>query len=120
MMADPSVKNQKLKPGTVRRIATFAKPYRWQIVFFLITVVVDAFLVIATPLLLRELLDKGVRFHNGPLVTRLAIYVGLLAIADSLMSIVGRSCCAPARPAGLHHGDDDHRPRLPGARSTWP
>lgn len=90
MMADPSVKNQKLKPGTVRRIGTFAKPYKWQIVFFLITVVVDAFLVIATPLLLRQLLDKGVRFHDGPLVTRLAIYVGLLAIADSLMSIVGR------------------------------
>ncbi len=90
MMADPSVKNQKLKPGTVRRIGNFAKPYKWQIVFFLMTVVVDAFLVVATPLLLRQLLDKGVRFHDGPLVTRLAIYVGLLAIADSLMSIVGR------------------------------
>ena len=90
MMADPSVKNQKLKPGTVRRIGTFAKPYKWQIVFFLVTVVVDAVLVIATPLLLRQLLDKGVRFHNGPLVTRLAIFVGLLAVADSLMSIVGR------------------------------
>lgn len=90
MMADPSVKNQRLKPGTVRRIGTFAKPYKWQIVLFLVTVVLDAVLVIATPLLLRELLDKGVRFHNGPLVTRLAILVGLLAIADSLMSIVGR------------------------------
>ena len=90
MMADPSVKNQKLKPGTIRRIATFAKPYKWQIVFFLATVVVDAVLVIATPLLLRELLDKGVHFRNGGLVTRLSIYVGLLAIADSLMSVVGR------------------------------
>jgi ATP-binding cassette subfamily B protein len=90
MMADPSVKNQKLKPGTVRRIGTFAKPYQWQIIFFLVTVVVDAFLVIATPLLLRQLLDKGVSRGNGPLVTRLAIFVGLLAIADSLMSIIGR------------------------------
>jgi len=90
MMADPSVKNQKLKPGTIRRIGTFAKPYKWQIVFFLITVVIDAVLVIATPLLLRQLLDKGVIPRNGALVTRLSIFVGLLAIADSLMSIVGR------------------------------
>ncbi|MDP1710985.1 MAG: ABC transporter ATP-binding protein [Candidatus Nanopelagicaceae bacterium] len=90
MMADPSVKNQKLKPGTIRRIASFAKPYQWQIIFFLITVVVDAVLVIATPLLLRQLIDEGVIPRNGALVTRLAIFVGLLAIADSLMSLVGR------------------------------
>jgi len=90
MMADPSVKNQRLKPGTIRRIASFAKPYQWQIIFFLITVVVDAVLVIATPLLLRQLIDEGVIPRNGALVTRLAIFVGLLAIADSLMSIVGR------------------------------
>ena len=89
-MADPSVKNQKLKPGTIRRIGIFAKPYKWQIVFFLITVVLDAVLVIATPLLLRQLIDKGVIPHNGALVTRLAIMVGLLAVGDSLMSIIGR------------------------------
>ncbi|MEK6647763.1 MAG: ABC transporter ATP-binding protein [Actinomycetota bacterium] len=90
MMADPSVKNQKLKAGTIRRISTFAKPYQWQIVFFLVTVVIDAVLVIATPLLLRRLIDDGVIPRNGALVTRLAIFVGLLAVADSLMSIVGR------------------------------
>lgn len=90
MTADPSLKNQKLKTGTIRRIATFARPYQWQIVFFLITVVIDAALVIATPLLLRKLIDDGVIPGNGALVTRLAIYVGLLAVADALMGIVGR------------------------------
>ncbi|MSY93873.1 MAG: hypothetical protein F2708_03480, partial [Actinobacteria bacterium] len=50
MTADPSVKNQKLKPGTVRRIFEFAQPYRLYLSIFLITVVIDAFLVIATPL----------------------------------------------------------------------
>ena len=90
MMADPSVKNQKLKVGTIRRIGAFAKPYQWQIIIFLITVVIDAVLVIATPLLLRRLFDKGVALGNGGLVTRLAIFVGLLAVADALMSVVGR------------------------------
>ncbi|MBC7463228.1 MAG: ABC transporter ATP-binding protein [Actinobacteria bacterium] len=90
LTADPSVKNQKLKAGTIRRIATFAKPYKSQIVFFLITVVIDAVLVIAAPLLLRRLIDEGVIPRNGALVTRLAIFVGLLAVADSVMSIIGR------------------------------
>jgi len=90
MMADSSVKSQKLKTGTIRRIGEFARPYKWQIIFFLVTVVFDAVLVIATPLLLRNLIDNGVIPRNGALVTRLAIFVGLLAIADSLMSVVGR------------------------------
>ncbi len=90
MTADPSVKTQKLKPGTIGRIVSFAKPYKWQIIFFLATVVLDAVLVIATPLLLRRLIDEGVIPRNGSLVTRLAIYVGLLAVADSVMSIIGR------------------------------
>ena len=42
MTADPSVKEQKLKPGTVKRIFKFALPYRTNIIVFLATVVVDA------------------------------------------------------------------------------
>lgn len=90
MTADPSVKAQKLKAGTVKRIFEFAKPYRTSILIFLFTVVSDAILVIATPLLLRELIDKGVIPKNGALVTELAVLVGLLAIADAGMSMLGR------------------------------
>ncbi len=90
LTADPSVKHQKLKTGTIARIFTFAKPYKWQIIFFLITVVVDAVLVIATPLILRKLIDQGVIPHNGGLVTKLALLVGVLALADSVMSVIGR------------------------------
>jgi len=90
MTADPSVKQQKLKPGTVKRIFTFAKPYRLSIWIFLFTVVIDAALIVATPLLLRQLIDKGVIPKDGALVTRLAMFVGLLAIADAAMSMLGR------------------------------
>ena len=90
MTADPSVKAQKLKPGTVKRIFAFAKPYRLSIWIFLFTVVVDAMLIVATPLLLRQLIDKGVIPKDGALVTRLAFFVGLLAIADAGMSLLGR------------------------------
>ena len=90
MTADPSVKQQKLKAGTVKRIFTFAKPYRLSIWIFLFTVVIDAALIVATPLLLRQLIDEGVIPKDSELVTRLAIYVGLLAVADAAMSMLGR------------------------------
>jgi ATP-binding cassette subfamily B protein len=87
---DQSVKDQKLKPGTIKRIVSFAVPYKNSLVIYLITVVLDALLVVATPLLLRRLIDHGVIPGNADLVTKLAIAVGVLAIFDALLSMAGR------------------------------
>ena len=87
---DSSVKNQKLKPGTLKRIASFAIPYKVSLTFFLITVVIDAFLIVATPLLLRKLIDDGVIPKNTELVTQLALAVGIIALLDALFSMIGR------------------------------
>jgi len=90
LTADQSVKDQKLKPGTAKRILSFAKPYKIALTLFLITVVIDAFLIIATPLLLRSLIDDGVILGNSDLVTKLALAVGLIAIADAVFNMIGR------------------------------
>ena len=90
LTADQSVKNQKLRPGTLKRIASFAVPYKASLTLFLITVVIDAFLIVATPLLLRRLIDEGVIPKNTELVTNLAIAVGAIAVADALFSMAGR------------------------------
>ncbi len=90
MTADPSVKSQKLKPGTISRIISYGKPYKTQIAIFLVTVVIEALLVISSPLLLRELIDKGVIPKDPGLVTKLALLVGLLAIVDAAFNIFGR------------------------------
>ena len=90
MTADPSVKEQKLKPGTVKRIFSFARPYRTNIIVYLATVVVDAGLVVATPLLLKRLIDDGVIPKDASVVTNLAILVGLIAIADAGFNMLGR------------------------------
>ena len=90
LTADQSVKNQKLSPGTLKRIASFAVPYKASLTLFLITVVIDAFLIVATPLLLRRLIDDGVIPKNTELVTNLAIAVGVIAVADALFSMAGR------------------------------
>ncbi len=87
---DQSVKDQKLKPGTVKRIARYALPYKRSLIFFLITVVIDAMLVVSTPLLLKRLVDEGVIPGNSSLVTQLALLVGVIAVADALVNMIGR------------------------------
>ena len=90
LTADQSVKDQKLKPGTVKRIASYALPYRRHLILFLITVIIDALLVVSTPLLLKQLIDDGVIPGDSGLVTRLALLVGAIAIADAAFSMIGR------------------------------
>ena len=50
---DPSITKQKLKPGTVKRIAAYARPYRWLLVAFLLATSVDAVITVVNPLLLQ-------------------------------------------------------------------
>jgi len=90
MSSDQSVKNQKLKAGTFKRILQFALPYRRYLYIFIGTVVVDAILVVATPLILRSLVDDGVVPGRGDVVTKLAMVVATLAIADAAFSMLGR------------------------------
>jgi ATP-binding cassette subfamily B protein len=90
MTADPSLKEQKLKPGTVKRIFSFAKPYQVSIYIYLATVVIDAALIVATPLLLKKLIDDGVIPKDSSVVTQLAFFVALIAIADAAFNMLGR------------------------------
>ena len=90
MTADPSLKEQKLKPGTVKRIFSFAKPYQVSIYIYLATVVVDAALIVATPLWLKKLIDDGVIPKDSSVVTQLAFFVALIAIADAAFNMLGR------------------------------
>ena len=90
MSSDQSVKHQKLKSGTLKRIFSFATPYRNYLVIFIGTVIIDAILVVATPLLLRALVDDGVVPGRSDVVTKLALIVALLAIGDAVFSMLGR------------------------------
>ena len=90
LTSDQSVKDAKLKPGTLKRILKYAIPYRTIFIFFFLALVVDAVLTIATPLLLKRLIDDAVIPKNGVLVTQLALLVGLIAILSAIFNIVIR------------------------------
>ena len=80
LTSDESVKNQRLKPGTISRIARYANPYRGSLIFFLATVIVDAILVVTSPLLLKRLIDQGVIPSNSDVVTQMALLVGRVSV----------------------------------------
>ena len=90
MSSDQSVKHQRLKAGTLKRIFRFAMPYRKYLFIFIGTVIVDAILVVATPLLLKALVDDGVVPGRSDVVTKFAVIVALLAIADAAFNMLGR------------------------------
>jgi ATP-binding cassette subfamily B protein len=90
LSSDQSVKNVKLRPGTLKRIFSYADPYKSTFVLFLFCLVADAVLTVATPLLLRELIDQGVIPKDRTVVTTMAIAVAVLAILTAVINIVIR------------------------------
>ena len=87
---DGSVKDRKLAPGTARRVMGYALPFKRQIVLFLVLVVISAALVVATPLLLKDLIDNGITPRNRSVVVGLSLVVALLAVADAVLTLVER------------------------------
>ena len=87
---DDSVKDRKLAPGTSRRVMGYARPYRREIVLFVALVIVTSALVVATPLLLRKLIDEGVTPKNRTVVIELSLLVAALAVAEGVLSLAQR------------------------------
>ena len=87
---DGSVKKRGIKNGTVNRVLGYAKPLKKDISFLVFIVVIDAFLVIAQPLLFKRIVDDGISAGNRSVVIYTAIMVGFLAIFSAGLSIVSR------------------------------
>lgn len=84
---DPSVTEQKLQPGSLRRIGAFARPYRREISVFLGLTVAQAALVVVTPLLLKQIVDVGVIPGDRRVVVHLSLIVAALALASGVLSL---------------------------------
>lgn len=87
---DGSVRDKKVSRALVRRILTYARPYKVTIAFFLITLIIASVLSVAQPLLFRRIVDQGITPGNASLVTWTAIFIALLAIGDSALGLVSR------------------------------
>ncbi|MEV6984835.1 ABC transporter ATP-binding protein [Sphaerisporangium sp. NPDC051017] len=87
---DSSVTKERLTPGTVPRIARYARPYRRHIAAFLVLVVLDAAIVIANPLLLKAIIDQGIVPRRTDIVIWLSLMIAGLAVVDAGLGLVQR------------------------------
>ncbi|MFL6053823.1 MAG: ABC transporter ATP-binding protein [Actinoallomurus sp.] len=84
---DRSVVKERLKAGTVRRIAGYARPYIRELVLFLALNAVAAVIVVANPLLLKTIIDRGIVPHRTGVVVTLAAAVAGLALVEALIGL---------------------------------
>ena len=84
---DRSVTQQRIKPGTVRRIASYARPYRTQLAVFLGMTALSAVATVAVPLLLKTIIDRGILPRNTGVVFAVAAVVAALALVGALLAI---------------------------------
>lgn len=87
---DSSVKSKRVSRELVLRILTYARPYKFIISLFLITLVIASLLSVAQPLLFRRIVDQGITPGDASIVTWTAVLIALLAIGDSGLGLISR------------------------------
>jgi len=87
LRSDRNVLDRRLEKGTVRRVVRFARPHRSLISVFLTLMVVDAALVVITPLLTKWVVDRGILRGDLPLVWWLAGGMAAVAVVDAALGI---------------------------------
>ena len=78
----------RLDRRTVRRVIGFARPHRRLITIFLALTVVDACLVVVSPLLVQHIVDDGIMEGNTTLVFELAGLMALVALFGAGLAVV--------------------------------
>ena len=87
MRTDRSAVETRLGRETVRRVLTFARPHRRNIGIFLALTVLDAMLVVVSPLLIQRIVDDGIAESDVRLVVVLASLMAVVAVLDALLAL---------------------------------
>jgi ATP-binding cassette, subfamily B, bacterial len=76
--------------ATLRRIGTFARPHRAQLILFLMLGVVSAALAVATPILAGRVVDAIVESESTDVVIRLAVLIAAIAVVEAGLGLMTR------------------------------
>ncbi|HEY0951367.1 ABC transporter ATP-binding protein [Nocardioides sp.] len=87
LRSDRSVVHNRIERGTVRRVLGFAGPHRRLIAVFLLLTVVDAGMVVVTPLLAKHIIDDGIRGGDQGLITVLALAMAATALVSAALAV---------------------------------
>ena len=91
---DQDLKDHKVQRETLRRMVRFARPYRFQLIVFMVVVVVDALVVVVNPLILREIIDLAQQYKDANAIVGLACLAVLLALLDAGLTLTERRIAA--------------------------
>jgi ATP-binding cassette subfamily B protein len=78
--------------ATLRRIWSFARPYRGTIALFLVAILASALLALVPPFVVRAILDTAIPEQDRTMITWLATVAVLAAIGDAALQVVQRWC----------------------------
>jgi ATP-binding cassette, subfamily B, bacterial len=87
LRSDRTVLDRRLGRGTVRRVIAFAGPHRRLITVFLALMVVDAGLVVITPLLTKWIVDDGILGGDLSTVVWLAGAMVVVSLVDAALGV---------------------------------
>jgi ATP-binding cassette subfamily B protein len=87
---DKSVTHQRLSRGIVRRIASYARPYRLDLAIFLTLTALSAVIAVAVPLLLQTIIDDGILPKDMAVVLWVSGTVAVLALVGAVLSVATR------------------------------
>jgi ATP-binding cassette subfamily B protein len=87
---DDALRGRRLNRATLRRVLTWVRPYRRQLILFIFAVVLDAIVMVIPALLVRDLIDNALVHRNRHLVALLAAAAVALAFADAMLSLTQR------------------------------
>jgi ATP-binding cassette subfamily B protein len=85
-----AVKGKKVERELVRRVLGLARPYRAQLIGFVVTVVLAAIISAVPPLILRALIDTAIPEKDRQLVGVLAFGAVFLALLNAALTLVQR------------------------------
>jgi ATP-binding cassette subfamily B protein len=74
----------------IRRVWTFARPYRRRLLLFLVTVTTGALLALAPPLVFKRIIDVAIPNGDRGLVTTLAVVALVLALVSTALDVAQR------------------------------
>src|SRR5439155_10847692 len=76
--------------GTARRVLQFARPYRRELTFFTVVIVLDALIGVATPVLAGKAVNEITSHGKVRVVVWIAIIIAALAVVDAVFSLANR------------------------------
>jgi ATP-binding cassette, subfamily B, bacterial len=79
---------QQVRPGTARRVWPYLRRYRWPMALLAFFIAIDSAIVVASPLILRLIIDDGILRHRESVVVSLALAVAGLAVVDAGVTYV--------------------------------